>query len=547
MLGHIYSLASSILLLTLVCPVYSANGFVGYGISMYKPPCAHACRSSITNPLNCSTSSDDGLHVTWNVEKSPGPECYATNDAFLQTLAYCLYSHCQMIPNSTLQRYWEMNVAGSEKDQPLPKQAYQQALNSIGSRPNITVNASTVLESASLVSEELYDLNWRTLAVFEKAEATHEKYGLVLLLTGAIIPIGLSFARFIPLPTRLKTSFQAYVIAPPLIGHRHTVPLFNTFNMPTRGQALFIAYLIIINVVLCAVGFSSADPSAWYSSNRREIVTYVSNRAGILSFANIPLLVLYSSRNNILLWVTNWSHSTFLLLHRWIAVICVIEACLHSAIYLQIYSAQGEHSSESKLAYWYWGVVATLAMVLIVPASMLQVRKRFYEFFLAWHVVFFLLAMVGCCLHIFYRYSFQWGYENWIYMALAIWGYERGMRILRFARNGIRSAHVSIVDDDYIKLEIPGVAAEGDVYLYFPTLTWRIWENHPFSVMTDVCFSLGADRFDPLNPVVFQDSRMDIPRILREEVSRCAGTEVAVIVSGPPRMADEAWMCWGIW
>ena len=493
---------------------------------------------------------------------------------------------------------------------------------------------------------------------------------LVLLLTGAIIPIGLSFARFIPVPTKLKTSFEAYVIAPPLIGHRHKVPLFKTFNMPTRGQSLFIAYLIIINVVLCAVGINSADPSSWYTSNRVEILTYVSNRAGILSFANIPLLVLYSSRNNILLWLTNWSHSTFLLLHRWIAAICVIEACLHSAIYLQIYDENGDYSSESKLAYWYWGIVATLAMVIIVPGSMLQVRRQFYEFFLAWHVTFFLLAMVGCFLHIYYRYALKWGYENWIYIALAVWGFERGMRILRFARHGICTAHVAIVDDEYIKLEIPGVAAEGDVYLYFPTLTWRVWENHPFSVMTDVGFgsdtepsttiitsdegrlpialaekgenlqklslaetsntpcqrglvlyirtqsgitkylrgakskfpvlvessyhpvalsrskssdmtniiaiaggvgvtalvpilmrhegwhklfwavrskpladsvaaSLGADRFDRLNAVTFQNSRMDISRILREEVSRCAGREVAVIVSGPSRMADE--------
>ena len=255
-------------------------------------------------------------------------------------------------------------------------------------------------------------------------------------------------------------------------------------------------------------------------------------------------------------------------------------------------------------------------------------------------------------------------------MALAIWGFERGMRILRFARHGIRTAQVSIVDDEYIKLEIPGIAADGDVYLYFPTLTWRVWENHPFSVMTDVCqgsdtgssttrittdkdrlpiswtekgesldkislaeisnapcqrglvfyirtqsgitkylrrtkskfpvlvessyhpvvlskpnasgmtniiaiaggvgvtalapilmrhegwhrlfwavrskpladsvaASLGADRFNRLNAVVFQDNRMDISRILQEEVSRCVGTEVAVIVSGPARMADE--------
>ncbi|KAE8386076.1 ferric reductase [Aspergillus alliaceus] len=637
---------------------------------MYQPPCAHACRSSITNPLNCSMSSDDGMRMSWMTEETPSPECYAENDAFLQTLAYCIYSHCHTSANSSLQRYWEKYVVGNEQDQPQPKASYHEALLSIGFAPNITVNSSIVLDSASLVSQDLYTLNYRTLSVFEKVESSHERYGLVLLLTGAIIPIGLSLIRFVPVPARWKAGFEAYMIAPPLIGNRHQVPFFNTFLMPTRGQALFIAYLIVINVVLCAVGIEAARPSAWYDSNQREVVTYVSNRAGILSFANIPLLVLYSSRNNFLLWLTDWSHSTFLLLHRWVAAICVLEACLHSVIYLQIYDSKGEYVTESKLPYWYWGVIATLAMAIIIPASILPIRQRFYELFLAWHVVFFLLALAGCIMHIYYRYTFQWGYQNWIYMALAIWGFERVFRILRIARYGIRTAHICVVDDDYIKMEIPGVEAQGHVYLYFPTLTWRVWENHPFSVMTDLrghadleapttmlkdnrarvtivsadapfspekvflaeadraryqrslliyirthsgitkflrgprlqlpvlvesayhpvslfktntsnttniiaiaggvgvtaltpmllghdgwhrlfwavrskplvesmASSLGADRFGRLNAVVFHDCRMDISRILREEVSKCAGTEVAVVVSGPPKMADE--------
>jgi hypothetical protein len=489
----------------------------------------------------------------------------------------------------------------------------------------------------------------------------------------------MSFARFIPVPATIKARVEAYLVAPPLIGNRHNVPLFSTFIMPTRGQAVFIAYMIIINVILCAVGIETANTSLWYTSNHREIVTYVSNRAGVLSFANIPLLVLYSSRNNVLLWLTNWSHSTFLLLHRWLAAICVIEACLHSAIFLQIYNVDGEYARESKLPYWYWGIVATLALAIMIPASMLQIRQKCYELFLAWHVVLFLMAMVGCYLHIYYRYAFQWGYENWIYVGLAIWGFERGFRILRVARYGIRTAHVSIVDDEYVKLEIPEVAAHGHVYLYFPTLTWRVWENHPFSVMTDlrcigdsatsvrhlhsssllstardnkagltmaaaeeqvvqekpfpvetestqyqrglviyiriqsgitkylrgprtqlpvlveaayqpvsiigsgthqavniiaiaggvgvtaltpillahggwhklfwavrsqplvdsIAVSLGEDRFDKLHAVVFHDRRMDIPNLLRREVAKCDGVEVVVIVSGPPRMADE--------
>jgi len=28
--------------------------------------------------------------------------------------------------------------------------------------------------------------------------------------------------------------------------------------------------------------------------------------------------MLFSSRNNFLLWITNWSHTTYLLLHRWV-------------------------------------------------------------------------------------------------------------------------------------------------------------------------------------------------------------------------------------
>ncbi|KAF7593573.1 hypothetical protein BBP40_011193 [Aspergillus hancockii] len=679
------SLASSVLLLSLAYPVHSSSagrpgrGFVGYGISMYQPPCAHACRSSITNPLNCSMPSDHGMATHWVVEESPSAECYATNDAFLQTLAYCLSLHCQAQANSAIQKYWEMNVAGSTQDQPLPKESYEQALQSITVRPNVTIHSSTVLESASLVSEELYDLNWHTLSVFEKMEITHETCAIILLLSSVIMPIALSFVRFIPIPTPLKARVEGYILTPPLIGNRHNVPFFNTFMMPTRGQTLFIAYLTIINVMLCAVCFESANPSSWYTGNRREIVTYVSNRAGILSFANIPLLVLYSGRNNVLLWLTNWSQSTFLLLHRWVAAICVIEACLHSAIYLHIIAVDGDHPSKSKLPFWYWGIVATLAMVVMIPASMLPIRRKCYELFLTWHVVLFLLAMVGCFLHIYYRYAFQWGYENWIYVGLATWGFERGFRVLRVTKHGIRTAHVSVVDDEYIKMEIPGVAAQGHVYLYFPTLTWRFWENHPFSVMTDLLYaghpamstiqlrsasplvaakddrtrvtmatddehaaqeksfpvdpestryqrgliiyiriqsgitkylrgpraklpvlvesayhplsilgsdthraaniiaiaggvgvtaltpillghggwhklfwgvrstalvdsmaeSLGEDRFDRLNAVVYHYRRMDIPHLLQQEVSKCAGVEVVVVVSGPARMADE--------
>ncbi|RHZ67158.1 putative ferric-chelate reductase (Fre2) [Aspergillus thermomutatus] len=461
-------------------------GLIGYGISMYRPLCAYACRASITNPLDCNKTADHNMDMSSMEMDTPSPSCYANNDPFLQTLAYCMYTHCADLSVSVLENYWELNVAGRLQHQPSPKESYQEALGSLAKPPTTTLNTSEVLDIASLVVEETYLSNCDTLSTFEAVETSHERYGLVLLLTGAIIPIASSLLRFVPFPAAWRVRFSAIFIDPPFIGRRHSSPIFDTFYMPTRGQALFIAYLSIINIILCAVGFRSAQPNTWYASKHDEILTYVANRVGVLSFANIPLLVLYTGRNNFLLWLTDWSHSTFLLLHRWLAFICTLEACLHSAIYLQIYVANNEHSTESRLPYWIWGVVATLALAILIPSSTWPIRKRFYELFLAWHVILSFFALLACYWHIWYRYGHQWGYETWIYIAFGIWAFERGFRLLRLARHGMRKAYVTVLDDEYLKVEVPGVHAQGHVYLYFPTLTWRVWENHPFSAIASL-------------------------------------------------------------
>ena len=259
--------------------------------------------------------------------------------------------------------------------------------------------------------------------------------------------------------------------------------------MPARGQAFFIFYLIAINVILSAVGLQSVQPNSWYpaaSGSDGEIRSYLTNRFGVLSFANIPLVFLYAGRNNVLLRLTNWSHGTFLLLHRWVAWIATLQAVLHSAIYLEMKVYDGTHASESKLPYWIWGVVATLCMSILLPSSILPIRKNAYEFFLAWHVLLSIFVLAGCYWHILERFQWQWGYENWIYTAIAIWGFERAMRLARLARNGVKTALVTVINEDYVRVDIEDVSGSGHAYLYFPTLTWRVWENHPFSVTSAV-------------------------------------------------------------
>ncbi|KAK1766307.1 ferric-chelate reductase fre2 [Phialemonium atrogriseum] len=472
-------------------------GFIGYGIEMYKPTCAYACRDSITAPLNCTDADMGGGHEHsdgmimkrmdgWMV-MAPTPECKVSNDFFLQTLAYCMKKRCPDVAISKLESFWVDNVAGSKPHQPVPKESYSDTLNAIVTPPTRELNNSVPLNYIAVVTDDQWSPIYGTNANFEDTETTHVRYGLVILLTGAIIPIGLSLLRFLPWPASWVSRINGYLIDPPLFGSRHASPVWGLGIMPTRGQALFIAYLWIINVVLSAVGYVIIWPNTWYESTSIEVMAFVANRTGILSFANFPLVFLYSGRNNILLWVTDWSHSTFLLLHRWIAFICTLQAVLHSIIYLYMYTQLPGwgYASESRLPYWVWGIIATLALSIAIPASILPLRQRLYEVFLAGHITLAILSLLGCFLHIWYRFNRQWGYETWLYVAAAVWAFDRTARLTRtvLGGRGIRRAFVTPIDDDYYRVDVPGVAIAGHAYLHFPTLSgWRVWENHPFSV-----------------------------------------------------------------
>jgi hypothetical protein len=310
---------------------------------------------------------------------------------------------------------------------------------------------------------------------------------IIIIVLGFALPILLSLLRFIPWPQHLVSKFNATFIEPPLFGTRHKQPIGKIAHVPTRGQSIFIFYLFAINIILGASGIISKQPNAWWPGDvSGEVIGDLTNRMGVLSFANLPLVILYAGRNNILLWLTNWSHGTFLLLHRYLAFICTLEAALHSAIFLQIYVKSGEHAVESKMAYWIWGIIATLAMCILLPTSLLPIREKFYELFLAWHIVLSVFIVAGCYLHMVYRFVHQWGYEVWIFAAMAVWGFDRILRFLKLARNGVKTATVTVIDDDYIRVDVEGVSGQGMAYLYFPTLTWRVWENHPFSVASTV-------------------------------------------------------------
>lgn len=286
---------------------------------------------------------------------------------------------------------------------------------------------------------------------------------------------------------RIYEKLRPYIVYPSLIGNFNVRPLpFHLGNAPTVGQALYIAVLVILNVVLSAVNFKTTEAHLWFQNKGQQITGYLMYRTGVLSFSMAPLVLLFSGRNNFLQWITNWQHSTFMLLHRWVARLFVLQALLHTLLAVVVYSQMGIYAVEAKLAYWAWGVVATLFGCIMVVVSTSYFRSLSYEIFLVSHIIMAIIVIVGSWYHVVERFAVLDGFTMWLWTASAVWFFDRLVRVLRIAKIGPRRAEVVDIGNGYVRVDIPGVrwgAAPGlKAYVYFPSLSpLRPWENHPFS------------------------------------------------------------------
>ncbi|ATY60243.1 ferric-chelate reductase [Cordyceps militaris] len=486
------------------------NGLIGYGIRLYEPACAHACWDTIAYMTNCTTDMSNSRFLNPDItaadrtttdksEVEENPYCNAQYEPYLQTLAWCIHQECQEETELDLERFWWDEGPGKDNSS---VETYSQIWARVKDTPMEPINEHATLNYTATVPSDQWKLNYDNIVSLTRIEITHEKYALILFLSCALIPIGLSLLRFLPWPAAWVARFHAYIIDPPFIGHRQNELIGEVFMMPTRGQAFFIAYMWIINIVLSGTGYWFVPGSFWYKNDTHQHLTHVANRFGMLSFANIPLLILFAGRNNVLLWLTNWPRTTFLMMHRWIAVICMLEGVLHTFLFFYAYSVSWYAMTMSVLVtkgYWLWGAVGVVGLLVLVVSAVQPVRRRAYELFVVIHIVASILVLAGCYQHVVLRFGRQRGFETWMYVAVSVWGFDRAVRLMRACKRGVKKAYISPVDADYMRVDIPGVSARGHVYLHFPTISkWRVWESHPFSVAGSSCqntnkFGYGLD------------------------------------------------------
>ncbi|KAH7037548.1 uncharacterized protein B0I36DRAFT_403091 [Microdochium trichocladiopsis] len=360
------------------------------------------------------------------------------------------------------------------------------------------IAAKKPLNVTSFIVPNDWQIQYNGMWDFETNENGHTIYSVVIAAVAVALPVMVSLLRFLPTSTRTSyffTTLKAALIQPAVLGTKHREPVLVSVTggaiAPTRGQALYILLIGLLNIIFLLGPYVATHPQSTFVSVRAQSLSVIGNRAGVMAMGNAVALYTFAMRNNPLALVFgggggSWSRSTYLLLHRWLGYWVILHTVLHSVLLLAYYKLFGAYEVELVRQYWIWGIVGTVAVCAIFPTSLLVVRRRAYEFFLTSHVFLSLLFLVGYYYHIWYCYEYKWGYEIWMFVAAALWAMDwmaRMARVLVKGR-GMKLATVTVVGEDYLHIRVDGVGLEdgGFAYLCFPTLSWKFWEAHPFSV-----------------------------------------------------------------
>ena len=132
-----------------------------------------------------------------------------------------------------------------------------------------------------------------------------------------------------------KTLFKRFVVVPATFGYRCSQPL-GWCTIPPRIQSLTIFAFVALNTVLCCINYRAFTGNIYWPAYSTQMWRYISDRTGVISLANFPLIWLFGTRNNVLMWVTGWGFGAYNNFHRWVARVATVQAVVHSIGYTEM-------------------------------------------------------------------------------------------------------------------------------------------------------------------------------------------------------------------
>ncbi|KAF2265258.1 hypothetical protein CC78DRAFT_515778 [Lojkania enalia] len=287
--------------------------------------------------------------------------------------------------------------------------------------------------------------------------------------------------------------FKRFILVPATFGKRCSQNIGRS-TVPPRIQSLTILSLVTLNIVLCSISYPVSEGNLYWPKVSDQLWRYMSDRTGIISLANFPLIWLFGMRNNFLLWLTGWSFGAYSNFHRWSARVATLQVVVHSIGYTYMIMDYGGWSGFTKYLqkHYFWnGELATIFMCTILVFSVYSLRRRHYEAFLNVHIVISFAVIITMYYHVEIFTKDEW--YTFIYPCFAIWVADRLIRILRilmfnwkFWNTGCFATYDP--NSNLVRLEIPCsrdlLGTKPGTYYYIYVLNDLLFahQNHPFTL-----------------------------------------------------------------
>ena len=310
-----------------------------------------------------------------------------------------------------------------------------------------------------------------------------------------------------------------------------------SYLIPSRLESLVIFLFYCAVIWLHAMNSKALENDPVYLSKYNAEMRYVADRTGIIATMMMPLVFLYAGRNNFLQWLVGWNYSTFMAYHRHTARVMFALVVVHAVTFTYVLAAR--YAAESVMPYFIWGVVATVAAAIMLVQGMLYLRRRWYEIFLFLHIILAALYVAGTWVHVE-----EFGFLCLVYPAIAVWCFDRVVRIGRLIVFGFPHADVTLLADETLKVVVPKPSywhsiPGGHAFIHFIKPTY-FWQSHPFT------FTESVDNKDSI--VLYCKVKGGVTHSLYQSLAKAPGRTCKIRVScegpygepTPARYADTA-------
>ncbi|ODN74378.1 hypothetical protein L202_06789 [Cryptococcus amylolentus CBS 6039] len=219
--------------------------------------------------------------------------------------------------------------------------------------------------------------------------------------------------------------------------------------------------------------FGFHKTSSWFPMRNDN----VANQFGVMSFSQLPLILLLVSKNNPISSLTGITYQKLNYLHRASSRLCLLTSWVHALLWTPRVWAAGDTRP-----YLLFGIAALTGFTMLWITSFRIIRRVAYEFFLVAHILFSIMYLVGALFH------WKW-LHYWVWPALLIWGVDRAIRFGRFVYingGGRGRCQVELLDHDVMRITINrrnwSWKAGQHAFISAPSISLSPHESHPFSI-----------------------------------------------------------------